>query len=394
MIDVTGASRQDVFGYYEYGPYRTYSKTDLTDFINTSPNRHMARWCFNDRVYSSYDWSIEPSESILELYRRRAQQIRDKYDYLVLWYSGGADSDTILQTFIDNDIKLDEAVSMVNYEGSKDKLSSYNAEIFNVAIPNIEKAKQKQPHLLHRVVDITKPTIERFESLTSEWIFYHSTMFNTSHEVKALLKTKIKEWKNLFNSGKKVGFIHGMDKPFLSIDQGGRCWFQFYDYPINCAVTPYMQMRNEPWDFNELFFWSPECPEIVIKQAHLLKNAVSSVSDWQRYVVVPPDKDKPYKRNEVFVRYETGNSETSGWFDQRNLIDVFYPNWKPIPYQVKAPSIVTIIHDSWFYKGVNEKSFHTWKTGMDQVLKMNRKNYSSFSPVSTTLSKKYLIGKI
>jgi diphthamide synthase (EF-2-diphthine--ammonia ligase) len=33
--------------------------------------------------------------------------LRDKYDYLILYYSGGSDSWTVLNTFLENNIKLD-----------------------------------------------------------------------------------------------------------------------------------------------------------------------------------------------------------------------------------------------------------------------------------------------
>jgi len=50
------------------------------------------------------------SESLDFLYALRARQLREKYDYLVLYFSGGADSTNILKTFIDNNIFLDEIV--------------------------------------------------------------------------------------------------------------------------------------------------------------------------------------------------------------------------------------------------------------------------------------------
>ena len=43
-----------------------------------------------------------PNLSILDLYRIRAQEIRDSYDYLVLNLSGGPDSMNILNVFVKN----------------------------------------------------------------------------------------------------------------------------------------------------------------------------------------------------------------------------------------------------------------------------------------------------
>ena len=91
-------------------------------------------WDFNESVFSSYDWTVEPNESIADLYRQRAQQLRDKYDYIVLMFSGGADSTTVLRSFLDNDIKLDEAVSYMSYDATGNKDHFFNAEISPIFI--------------------------------------------------------------------------------------------------------------------------------------------------------------------------------------------------------------------------------------------------------------------
>lgn len=55
-------------------------------------------------------WDIEPSESFKELCKQRALQIRESYDYVVLHFSGGSDSTTVLNSFIENKIPIDEIV--------------------------------------------------------------------------------------------------------------------------------------------------------------------------------------------------------------------------------------------------------------------------------------------
>jgi asparagine synthetase B (glutamine-hydrolysing) len=108
MIEVP-AERQDKFGFYQVGDFRTYSKFEAIE-QHTKTNKKL-QWNFNDTIYRSYKWDQEPKESLSELYRQRAQQIREQYDYVVLWFSGGADSTNILNAFIDNNIKLDEVAS-------------------------------------------------------------------------------------------------------------------------------------------------------------------------------------------------------------------------------------------------------------------------------------------
>ena len=89
-------NRQDIFGFYRVGNLKLYSQIEALE-ISQRLNLPIT-WHFNDEVYSSFDWTKEPDESISELYKKRCEQLREKYDYLVLFYSGGADSDNILNS--------------------------------------------------------------------------------------------------------------------------------------------------------------------------------------------------------------------------------------------------------------------------------------------------------
>lgn len=64
------------------------------------------------------------------------QNLRSKYDYVQLFFSGGYDSVTILQTAINNDIKINETLSCV--VGNLD--DECNREIRHLAIPYLEKS--------------------------------------------------------------------------------------------------------------------------------------------------------------------------------------------------------------------------------------------------------------
>ena len=41
------------------------------------------QWIFNNKEFRSHDWSVEPSESLDQLYDARAFDLRVKYDYTV-----------------------------------------------------------------------------------------------------------------------------------------------------------------------------------------------------------------------------------------------------------------------------------------------------------------------
>ena len=130
----------DKLGCYRVGDLKFYSKLQAIE-MHTKTGIH-PHWDFNEAVFDSYDWTVEPTEPLTEIYRARAQQLRDQYDYIVLMYSGGADSHNVLMSFLNNDIKLDEVASMSNQQATGDKNSWMNTEIFNVAIPTVEYLKK------------------------------------------------------------------------------------------------------------------------------------------------------------------------------------------------------------------------------------------------------------
>ena len=169
---------RDKLGCYRVGPAKFYSKLEAIE-AHTKTGIH-PHWDFNEEVFSSIDWTKEPSETILELYGQRAKQLREKYDYIALMYSGGADSDTVLCSFLDNDIKIDEVATYVNYDATGDKDNFLNAETWNVAFPRIEMLQQQYPWLKHRIIDLSDMTISEFTNPSNkfDWIYSMNMFFN------------------------------------------------------------------------------------------------------------------------------------------------------------------------------------------------------------------------
>ena len=87
-------------GYYKVGQEKFVSK--ILAAIKATELKLPMTWHFHDDVFAK----VKPTGqiSLKELYKERALQLREKYDYLILNYSGGSDSWTILNTFLENNI--------------------------------------------------------------------------------------------------------------------------------------------------------------------------------------------------------------------------------------------------------------------------------------------------
>lgn len=348
----------DKLGCYRVGDLKFYSKLQAIE-MHTKTGIH-PHWDFNEAVFDSYDWTVEPTESLTEIYRARAQQLRDQYDYIVLMYSGGADSHNVLKTFVNNDIKLDELASMMNHRATGDKNSWMNTEIFNVAIPTVEYLKENYPWLKHRVIDNTELVINHFTSTQNkfDWIYEMNMLFNPGSACRESIGLKIKEWADIINSGKKLCILSAIDKPRVA-QVNGRFCVKFLDM-IDLIPTVKGMAGELPYA-DELFYWTPDMPEVVIKQAHMIKN----------YLNRNPVSQLPFvSKNKSDLAFREVDSEKY-WLSNHGLHTLIYPDWDINTLTTgKTPKVILTKRDTWFWnlEETNTISQNFW-IGLDKLWK-------------------------
>jgi hypothetical protein len=351
---ITAESRQDQFGYYLANQFKSYSKFEAIEYA--ARNACQVRWIFNDAIFGSQNWLEEPTQSLSELYSQRARQIREKYDHVVLFFSGGADCTNILNAFVDNNIPLDEVVSYVNYEATGDKNNNFNGEIFNVAIPAIENVKLIQPWLRHTIIDISQMTVDFFNQPQTkfDWIYFVNHYASPNNVARKDIRLSQPHWQRMFVAGQRVGFVFGSEKPRVK-GINGRYWFAFEDV-IDPAVPAQSQIANHPWEFNELFYWSPDMPQIPIKQAHVIKSWLKQQTSAE-HPTFYQDNDKSCVYTTVGKKICYVTLEHINW--------LLYPNWKPVPFQGKPPSLIFTWRDTWFFNlSDQDHAKYSWKTGL------------------------------
>ncbi len=347
------SSDLDKYGYYRVADLKFYSKLDAS--VAAARLAQKIQWIYNDEVFAAVDWSQEPGLDLANLYRIRAQQIRDTYDYVVLWYSGGADCDNILNTFIDNDIKLDEAASVVNIEADTDPNGYLNGEIYNVVKPKLAQARTKQPQLRHSVIDLCRPTMDFFANRTNrfDWVHKVSQYVNPNYLARSQVVRSNSHWMNLINAGKKVAFVWGIDKP--KIVHLGHTWMCVFRDVLDAAAITAQQIDPLDGQFDEMFYWSPDMPQLIVKQAHVLKRFMESLT-----------LDSPW----LSSQYNDRNPSTviNGkirWLTSDGIHLALYPKWHPRPFQVKPYSLIFSPRDQWFFDlPDNDPSKVAWRNGL------------------------------
>ncbi len=307
----------DDYGYYTVGHnYKTYSKWDA---IQEGIRRNFfPQWHFNDDVYSMYDWTKEPVESLDFLYQERAIQLRNAYDYVILMYSGGWDSSHTLQSFINAGVFPDEVFSF--YSG-REKDSLLAQEINNYTIPKLEFIKQKYPKIKVRSFDYSEFLIKEAPTLMNplhdDYIFMYDNYMFPNKIFQDHIISCIADWKNLVDSGKRVALVYGIDKPLMRYCQGK--WIAWFMDVAQSEITTYLQYYGTYGEYRELFYWSPNAPKIPIKQAHQVMNY--------------------YKNDISIINHPESKSEFGHRISRHKITDIIYPSVNTQKFYTQKPPI-------------------------------------------------------
>lgn len=266
----------DRFGYYVVCGQKYYNKLEAFN-VAFSQGYH-PHWNFHEQVFDAVDWKTEPTESLQQLYKERALALREKYDIIVLNFSGGADSSTVAEIFLHNGIKLDylfnrSAFESLSRRDFKQDEENIHAETKHAAWPLYQEYKKIQPDLEFIAFDYAD-IAEQFWLNAKEIDPY--TVNNYAPDLG--LKLNIDYYfRNKFKN-KKVCYLHSIDKPIVFFkDNTFQLCFMDQFFLQQIPSTSLFLENNINMD---TFFWSPDAKKLLCKQAHIIK----------RYFKNNPDK--------------------------------------------------------------------------------------------------------
>lgn len=243
---------------------------------------------YHDELYNNVDKSLLGKISINQLYKHRAQQLRDKYDYLILYYSGGSDSHNILMTFINNNIKLDEICvrwpkALVDgkfYTPNTDDESSKNLwSEWDFSIkPTLNWVHQNHPNIKIVIKDFTpdESLIDKIFEDQKFLGFRAGTIRENSFSDSEL------EW---LNNGKTVGNIYGVNKPLLGVWNNN-----LYTYFLDKCLLPGNAGKDNPTGA-EFFYWTPDMPILLREQAYQLFLYYNINKDQRKFLFTENESD-------------------------------------------------------------------------------------------------------
>jgi hypothetical protein len=352
-------------GAYYVGNYSQpiYNKLHALEFSIKSGGN--VRWDFNDSVYNKINWQQEPEIGIDMLYLMRARQLRDRYDYLVLNFSGGSDSTNILYTFLKNGIHIDEIITRHPASGLKNvKTNTQNKDATNqisefdyAVVPRLKWVADNFPNIKITVHDYFESMVN--ESIDDNWIYAAREFFHPG-VIKRFSNLSMRSQLAMYDKGKTVGVIYGIDKPKLEYHDG-KYYAYFLDLHCNTVVSEVAAYTNIT---SELFYWTPDLPEIVVKQAHMVR----------RWLDI-----NPHYRNLIHAGVKV-NSEIQSTVERVVAGPVIYSGVEHDIFQGnKIGNAVVSEHDSWFWENHMDTNIaKIWRGGIE-TLKSKVPNYLRYN---------------
>lgn len=342
--------QNDKLGYYQFNGKKFHNK--VIALIEGTKQNQFPEWNFNQEVFDKVEWTVEPVINLKELYRIRAQQIRDKYDYIRLEFSGGGDSTTVAYSFINNGIHLDEVVFRYPKTGEKNATD----DPFNTKPENtLSEARYAAMPILSWIKDhapLTKITIHDYseDMLKSKhdesWVFKTRDYFQPGHPFKHTVDA-VDDHKRTLDQGHRVCVLWGVDKPKVCI-KDSKWYLYFMDIQANAANPDVAGYTNVT---NEYFFWSPDLPELLCKQAHIIKNWFDLESN---------------KYLQHLVRWPNYSFTHRTTFEHI-IKPLIYPDYDPTTFQTAKPTNSFYNEmDYWFYKNFQGTHAHqVWQSGLE-----------------------------
>lgn len=346
-------------GYYLVDGIEFSSKIEAC--IYATKQGKTVEWIFNNDVFSNHDWKIEPEETLDQLYDKRARELREMYDYLIISYSAGADSHNLLSAFLRQGLTVDEIIVNTMSKGnenysviSSSNFSSKNSpasEHVLQAIPRLREISNNYPGIKITVIDLTDYLFDSFRnSNDASWVLNKRESLNPINSTRYNY-IYFSEVRKKFDKDKKIAVILGVEKPRVFINSNNDSVFVLF----NDRAANITSVEDHIADYSnvtiEYFYWHPSCAKMICKQAHVIKKWLEAFPENQKNWI-SPDTNNRYRL-----------------IHERVYRTLIYTTWDNSWYQAdKSTSDWYNEFDSWFLEGYKTTTaYRIWQEGLGYV---------------------------
>ena len=306
-----------------------------------SDNSAQVNFFYHHDIYNNFDISNLGNTSLDYLYKQRALKLRDTYDYLILYYSGGADSHNILRTFLDNNIKLDE-ICIKWPKALRDgkfyiannidtSARNYWSEWDYAVKPILDWLVKKHPDIKITFKDFVGDPNNMDIDKMFEDTKHHQ--FQTGIILNSLVSNSEV---GLIDKGKTVGNIYGVNKPVLAT-HSNKLFMFFTDNALRVCVKSTINPYGA-----ECFYWDPNMPEIAFEQAYQTAMHYKANKNDRKFLVIPTKFRTP----------ETLSTSVQTAMQDEISKKYIYTTWDNRFQSKKPASQARLDKFYWFYESV------------------------------------------
>ena len=297
-------------------------------------------WNFNDEIFENISWRKPVNVDLKELYRMRAQQLRDQYDYITVMCSGGSDSSTVIKSFLDNGIHLDEVCHdrpfkhmAGKYVPNKNRSAENLISEWDFATkPFLEEIEKNHPRTKITLLDSTESfELEDFEDTCTQHLGHNYVILKRHRAVDNHVAEISKKYpRNVI--------VMAVDKPCFYINN--RTFCVFFSDNLCCWKSDYTNRYNRAIEY---FYWTPDLPEIIVKQAQLI---------YQKFLVNPN------------LEHLMNNDHSRGF--REFTTEILYPDYHARNYfqADKSPSTIFSKHYQWATGQINHVAIQSWLSSL------------------------------
>jgi hypothetical protein len=354
-------SRELTAGFWKVDDKCFFNKRECLLYATKIKN-YSITFHYLDDMYRSVDWSTESTKTLDQLYCDRALQLREKYDYLILMFSGGSDSTNILDTFLNNNIPIDEVVTLYPVQVIEKTYSKFDIadkkntnlmfEFKTAASPKLKKISQSHPNIKISIIDWAADAIDLCNSdLMNNINMCTSDTFSPTlsqyHMLGKLARDRHK-------THKRVAVISGIDKPRIGYNPNTEkigTWIDDISVTFN-NVSSHTGLDGFKLRV-EFFYYTPDMVDIWKKQCQLMNRAICPmVSQHPRPEIYKHIQNRSPRGNEVFNVHDN-------FFKK-----ILYSTWDTTIYQANKPNSHWYNETSaWFWSDLIDKRTKEYYTG-------------------------------
>jgi len=342
-------------GYYIVNNKKYRNKIKAITDANSSNSQ--LQWYFNDEILNQQKWTEEPDISLQTLYFIRAQQIRQSYDYVILFLSGGADSTNMLNAFLNQNLLPDEIIVSAPLKGTTNlKIDKFNhdanniiSETFLAQKPLFNEIQQKYGHKIRCTVN---DYFEDMINISENWLYEQSNHWIHPSGGTRWPLDKFSHIRLRAESGQRIAVVLGLDKPIICRADSGNLYTVLTDAAV--MVVPDRFIKDCTNVETVLFYYTADLPEIMIKQSHVVCKWLYQKNNSQIKEMILWDRSK----NKEFNR-----SPDRGSLYQRLIVPEIYPSLGDFYKKVWTANTQSagltggMEVDSWIFKMHNNMKF-------------------------------------